>query len=168
MTVPAEPGEEKNISVSYEFTSKTKDAQLPAEVLALLPKDTNSYAKGEAVKAIQPEKTTVKVTNGTWKFEGYDADEKEAVTGLIFTGSWSFTKDRTTDEDKPVTYNHANRNQNKGQTQNETSVNNTAVKGNTASKTGDFSQIGVNMVLTLLSGLLLAGFAGRTRRRKNR
>lgn len=82
MTVPAEPGEEKNISVSYEFTSKTKDAQLPAEVLALLPKDTNSYAKGEAVKAIQPEKTTVKVTNGTWKFEGYDADEKEAVTGL--------------------------------------------------------------------------------------
>ena len=180
VTVPAEPGEEKNISVSYEFTSKTKDAQLPAEVLALLPKDTNSYAKGEAVKAIQPEKTTVKVTNGTWKFEGYDADEKEAVTGLIFTGSWSFTKARTTDEDKnptnpgnpdqekPGTDNQGNGNQNKGQTQNGTSGNNTAVKGNTASKTGDFSQIGVNMVLTLLSGLLLAGFAGRTRRRKNR
>lgn len=180
VTVPAEPGEEKNISVSYEFTSKTKDAQLPAEVLALLPKDTNSYAKGEAVKAIQPEKTTVKVTNGTWKFEGYDADEKEAVTGLIFTGSWSFTKDRTTDEDKnptnpgnpdqekPGTDNQGNGNQNKGQTQNGISGNNTAVKGNTASKTGDFSQIGVNMVLTLLSGLLLAGFAGRTRRRKNR
>ena len=180
VTVPAEPGEEKNISVSYEFTSKTKDAQLPAEVLALLPKDTNSYAKGEAVKAIQPEKTTVKVTNGTWTFEGYDADEKEAVTGLIFTGSWSFTKDRTTDEDKnptnpgnpdqekPGTDNQGNGNQNKGQTQNGTSGNNTAVKGNTASKTGDFSQIGVNMVLTLLSGLLLAGFAGRTRRRKNR
>lgn len=180
VTVPAEPGEEKNISVSYEFTSKTKDAQLPAEVLALLPKDTNSYAKGEAVKAIQPEKTTVKVTNGTWKFEGYDADEKEAVTGLIFIGSWSFTKDRTTDEDKnptnpgnpdqekPGTDNQGNGNQNKGQTQNGTSGNNTAVKGNTASKTGDFSQIGVNMVLTLLSGLLLAGFAGRTRRRKNR
>lgn len=180
VTVPAEPGEEKNISVSYEFTSKTKDAQLPAEVLALLPKDTNSYAKGEAVKAIQPEKTTVKVTNGTWNFEGYDADEKEAVTGLIFTGSWSFTKDRTTDEDKnptnpgnpdqekPGTDNQGNGNQNKGQTQNGTSGNNTAVKGNTASKTGDFSQIGVNMVLTLLSGLLLAGFAGRTRRRKNR
>lgn len=180
VTVPEEPGEEKNISVSYEFTSKTKDAQLPAEVLALLPKDTNSYAKGEAVKAIQPEKTTVKVTNGTWKFEGYDADEKEAVTGLIFTGSWSFTKDRTTDEDKnptnpgnpdqekPGTDNQGNGNQNKGQTQNGTSGNNTAVKGNTASKTGDFSQIGVNMVLTLLSGLLLAGFAGRTRRRKNR
>lgn len=180
VTVPAEPGEEKNISVSYEFTSKTKDAQLPAEVLALLPKDTNSYAKGEAVKAIQPEKTTVKVTNGTWKFEGYDADEKEAVTGLIFTGSWSFTKDRTTDEDKnptnpgnpdqekPGTDNQGNGNQNKGQTQNGTSGNNTAVKGNTASKTGDFSPIGVNMVLTLLSGLLLAGFAGRTRRRKNR
>lgn len=180
VTVPAEPGEEKNISVSYEFTSKTKDAQLPAEVLALLPKDTNSYAKGEAVKAIQPEKTTVKVTNGTWKFEGYDADEKEAVTGLIFTGSWSFTKDRTTDEDKnptnpgnpdqekPGTDNQGNGNQNKGQTQNGTSGNNTAVKGNTASKTGDFSQIGVNMVLTLLSGLLLAGFAGITRRRKNR
>lgn len=180
VTVPAEPGEEKNISVSYEFTSKTKDAQLPAEVLALLPKDTNSYAKGEAVKAIQPEKTTVKVTNGTWKFEGYDADEKEAVTGLIFTGSWSFTKDRTPDEDKnptnpgnpdqekPGTDNQGNGNQNKGQTQNGTSGNNTAVKGNTASKTGDFSQIGVNMVLTLLSGLLLAGFAGRTRRRKNR
>ncbi|MBT9720230.1 hypothetical protein GPK59_01800 [Dorea longicatena] len=180
VTVPAEPGEEKNISLSYEFTSKTKDAQLPAEVLALLPKDTNSYAKGEAVKAIQPEKTTVKVTNGTWKFEGYDADEKEAVTGLIFTGSWSFTKDRTTDEDKNPTNpgnpdqeksgtdNQGNGNQNKGQTQNGTSGNNTAVKGNTASKTGDFSQIGVNMVLTLLSGLLLAGFAGRTRRRKNR
>ena len=186
VTVPAEPGEEKNISVSYEFTSKTKDAQLPSEVLALLPKDTNSYAKGEAVRAIQPEKTTVKVTNGTWKFEGYDADEKEAVTGLIFTGSWSFTKDRTTDEDKnptnptnptnpgnpdqekPGTDNQGNGNQNKGQTQNGTSGNNTAVKGNTASKTGDFSQIGVNMVLTLLSGLLLAGFAGRTRRRKNR
>lgn len=180
VTVPAEPGEEKNISVSYEFTSKTKDAQLPAEVLALLPKDTNSYAKGEAVKAIQPEKTTVKVTNGTWKFEGYDADEKEAVTGLIFTGSWSFTKDRTTDEDKNPTNpgnpdqeksgtdNQGNGNQNKGQTQNGTFGNNTAVKGNTASKTGDFSPIGVNMVLTLLSGLLLAGFAGRTRRRKNR
>ena len=180
VTVPAEPGEEKNISVSYEFTSKTKDAQLPSEVLALLPKDTNSYAKGEAVRAIQPEKTTVKVTNGTWKFEGYDADEKEAVTGLIFTGSWSFTKDRTTDEDKnptnpgnpdqdkPGTDNQGNGNQNKDQTQNGTSGNNTAVKGNTASRTGDFSQIEVNMVLTLLSGLLLAGFAGRTWRRKNR
>ena len=198
VTVPAQPGEEKNISVSYEFTSKTKDAQLPAEVLAMLPKDTNSYAKGDAVKAIQPEKTTVKVTNGTWKFEGYDAEEKEAVTGLTFTGSWTFTKDQTTDDDKkptnptnpgnpdqekPGTDNQGNGNQNngnkgdgttvtdnqnKGQTQNGTSGNNTAVKGNTASKTGDFSQTGVYMVLTLLSGLLLAGFAGRTWRRKNR
>lgn len=188
VTVPAQPGEEKNISVSYEFTSKTKDAELPSEVLALLPKDTNSYAKGDAVKAIQPEKTTVKVTNGTWKFEGYDADEKEAVTGLTFTGSWTFTKDQTTDDDKkpenpskpenPTNPDKGNGNanggskgdgnQNNGQNATNVSGAKANVKANTAAKTGDFSQTGVYMVLTLLSGLLLAVFAGRTWRRKNR
>lgn len=196
VTVPAEPGEEKNISVSYEFVSKTKDAELSAEVLALLPKDANSYAKGETVKAIQPEKTTVKVTNGTWKFEGYDANEKEAVTGLSFTGSWTFTKDQTTDDDKkpenpdkpenptnpdqdkPGTGDQGNANQNAGNKgdgnqNNGQNVNNVSgtranVKANTAAKTGDFSQAGVYMVLTLLSGLLLVVFAGRTWRRKNR
>ena len=194
VTVPAQPGEEKNISVSYEFVSKTKDAELPSEVLALLPKDTNSYAKGDAVKAIQPEKTTVKVTNGTWKFEGYDADEKEAVTGLTFTGSWTFTKDQTTDDDKkpenpskpekpskpenPTNPDQGNGsanggskgdgNQNNGQNATNVSGAKANVKANTAAKTGDFSQTGVYMVLTLLSGLLLAVFAGRTWRRKNR
>ena len=191
VTVPVDPGEEKNISVSYEFVSKTKDTELPAEVLALLPKDSNSYAKGDAVKAIQPEKTTVKVANGTWKFEGYDADEKEAVTGLTFTGSWTFTKDQTTDDDKKPENpnngnsgngdqnngnandgnkgdgNQGNGSQNKGQNSNGTSGNGTSAKGNTAAKTGDFSQTGIYMVLTLLSGLLVAVFAGRTWRRKN-
>ena len=97
--VPTDPGEKKDISVNYTFVSGTAKKDLPTEVLALLPKDGNSYANGETVTAIQPEKTSVKMADGVWKFAGYDADEKEAVSGVTFSGTWKFTKNSSGNND---------------------------------------------------------------------
>ena len=64
--------------VLYSFESGTSGKTLPNEVTSLLPKDSAKYFEGDTVTAIQPEKTEIVVSDGVWKFKGYDADSKVA------------------------------------------------------------------------------------------
>lgn len=89
----------KNFSAKYTFSSTSSDKQLPSEVLALLPKDTNNYVYNDAVNAITPSQTTVDVANGTWIFMGYDRDSAiadmttaDSEGNVTFTGSWKFVE----------------------------------------------------------------------------
>ena len=79
-------------TAEYEFVSGTEDRELPEEVTSLIPKDDKTYPHGSQVKAIQPKDTTVKVTDGTWTFIGYDADTKVATGNVKFIGTWKFEK----------------------------------------------------------------------------
>lgn len=89
----------KNFSAKYTFSSTSSDKQLPSEVLALLPKDTNNYVYNDAVNAITPSQTTVDAANGTWIFMGYDRDSAiadmttaDSEGNVTFTGSWKFVE----------------------------------------------------------------------------
>ena len=89
----------KNFSAKYTFSSTSSDKQLPSEVLAVLPKDTNSYAYNDAVNVITPSQTTVDVVNGTWIFMGYDRDSAiadmtttDSEGNVTFIGSWKFVE----------------------------------------------------------------------------
>ena len=89
----------KNFSAKYSFSSTSSDKQLPSEVLAVLPKDTNNYVYNDTVNAITPSQTTVDVANGTWTFVGYDRDSAiadmttaDSEGNVTFTGSWKFVE----------------------------------------------------------------------------
>ncbi len=89
----------KKFSAKYSFNSASSDKQLPNKVLAVLPKDTNSYVYNDAVNAITPSQTTVDVANGTWIFMGYDRDSAiadmttaDSEGNVTFTGSWKFVE----------------------------------------------------------------------------
>lgn len=89
----------KNFSAKYAFNSTSSDKQLPSEVLAVLPKDTNNYVYNDAVNVITPSQTTVDVANGTWIFMGYDRDSAiadmttaDSEGNVTFTGSWKFVE----------------------------------------------------------------------------
>lgn len=89
----------KNFNAKYTFNSTSSDKQLPSEVLALLPKDTNNYVYNDAVNAITPSQTTVDAANGTWIFMGYDRDSAiadmttaDSEGNVTFTGSWKFVE----------------------------------------------------------------------------
>ena len=89
----------KNFSAKYLFSSTSSGKQLPSQVLAVLPKDTNSYMYNDAVNAIAPSQTTVDVANGTWIFMGYDRDSAvadmttaDSEGNVTFTGSWKFVE----------------------------------------------------------------------------
>lgn len=89
----------KKFSVKRTFICTSSGDQLPGEVMALLPKDANSYAYNDAVKAITPSQTTVEVANGTWIFTGYDKesaianmDTADSEGNVTFTGSWKFVE----------------------------------------------------------------------------
>lgn len=88
--------------VIYEFVSGTEGKELPQEITDLLPIDSNEYEEGATVKAIQPEKTTIEVANGTWIFKGYDAFEKVATSDVKFTGTWVFDSKSTCVNLRPV------------------------------------------------------------------
>ena len=175
VSVPAEPDAKKDISVNYTFVSGTEKVELPAEVLALLPKDTNSYAAGDKVTAMQPDKTSVKVSGGVWSFGGYDADTKEAAKGITFTGTWNFTPDSSKDDNKGEDGSKDNNNisnngkdNNRQNGQNGTTISSGATKTSVTRtvKTGDVSQFGVWAVVTMIAGAFVTIF-GRLRR-KNR
>lgn len=175
VSVPAEPDAKKDISVNYTFVSGTEKVELPAEVLALLPKDTNSYAAGDKVTAMQPDKTSVKVSGGVWSFGGYDADTKEAAKGITFTGTWNFTPDSSKDDNKGEDGSKDNNNiSNNGKDNNGQNGQNGAIISSGATKTsvtgtvktGDVSQLGVWAVVTVIAGAFVTIF-GRLRR-KNR
>ena len=175
--VPVQP-EEKDISVSYTFVSGTAKKELPTEVLALLQKDSNSYAKGEIVTAIQPEKTSVKVADGVWKFTGYDADEKEAVSGVTFSGTWEFTKNSSGNNDNKDDGNKKDDNHKGDDNKGDTNINNsgngqsgtvttvtkTTVTNAGTVKTGDTNRTGVWTIILSISALLAAVIFGDLRK----
>ena len=162
-TIPAKSDDDKKtISVNYSFVSGTEKKDLPSEVLALLPKDSKSYAKGDKVAAIQPEKSSVKVSDGVWKFEGYDANEKPAVSGVTFTGTWKFTKNPAGNDN-----NKNNNKNNNGQNQT-TTITKTTVTNTGAVKTGDLAHTGVWIMLLMLSGMMTIVLIGvRLKKRHN-
>lgn len=89
----------KRFGVKYAFSSALPGQQLPDEVLALLPKDENSYPRGSEIVAGAPAKTVVETADGTWTFEGYDRDSAAAAMddaddegNVTFSGTWKFTK----------------------------------------------------------------------------
>lgn len=89
----------KKFSAKYTFSNTSSDKQLPSEVLAVLPKDTNNYVYNDAVNAITPSQTTVDIANGTWIFMGYDRDSAiadmttaDSEGNVTFTGSWKFVE----------------------------------------------------------------------------
>ena len=76
----------------HEFVSGTPGKELPQEVKALLPADQTDLKDGTQVTPIQPSKTEVKTSEGTWSFRSYDKTS-ETVNGsdVKFVGTWEFT-----------------------------------------------------------------------------
>lgn len=77
--------------VNYNF--KSEDGKnLPAEVTNLLPKDENTYKKGEKITPADPTQKEISVDGGKWTFLGYDTKEQTVEDkDLTFTGTWKFT-----------------------------------------------------------------------------
>lgn len=77
--------------VNYNF--KSEDGKnLPDKVTNLLPKNENTYKKGEKITPADPTQKEILVDGGKWTFIGYDAKEQTvADKDLTFTGTWKFT-----------------------------------------------------------------------------
>ena len=93
----------KKFNVKHAFSCASSGKQLPDEVLAVLPKDTNNYVYNDALNATAPSQTTVEVANGTWIFMGYDRDSAiadmttaDSEGNVTFTGSWKFVEKSNT------------------------------------------------------------------------
>ncbi|EPI50646.1 SHIRT domain-containing protein [Gardnerella pickettii] len=77
--------------VSYNFNSKD-DKKLPDKVTNLLPKNENTYKKGEKITPADPTQKEISVDGGKWTFIGYDTEEQTVEDkDLTFTGTWKFT-----------------------------------------------------------------------------
>lgn len=88
--------------VSYRFVSSTSGLDLPEEVNILLPFDEKDYEDQTTVHVKDLLQGQVKVANGTWLFEGFDAQEKVVNhAGVEFVGTWKFVADN---EENPVYY----------------------------------------------------------------
>lgn len=88
--------------VSYRFVSLTSGLDLPEEVNILLPFDEKDYEDQTTVHVKDLLQRQVKVANGTWLFEGFDAQEKVVNhAGVEFVGTWKFVADN---EENPVYY----------------------------------------------------------------
>lgn len=81
--------------VTYEFISGSKDKELPNEITQLLPFDEHRYESGTSITAVKPDNTSVKVKDGVWEFQGYDADSKTIDSNITFVGTWTFTQNTT-------------------------------------------------------------------------
>ena len=77
--------------VNYNFKSEDGKS-LPAEVTNLLPKNENTYKKGEKITPADPTQKEISVDGGKWTFIGYDTEEQTVEDkDLTFTGTWKFT-----------------------------------------------------------------------------
>lgn len=77
--------------VNYNF--KSEDGKnLPDKVTNLLPKNENTYKKGEKITPVYPTQKEILVDGGKWTFIGYDTKEQTVEDkDLTFTGTWKFT-----------------------------------------------------------------------------
>ncbi len=94
--------------VLYEFKSETADKELIDNITDLLPTDNKKYFEGSTITAIQPDETTIKVSDGVWTFKGYDADKKEAKAtnadskgNVKFIGTWAFSSNASVINEVP-------------------------------------------------------------------
>ena len=78
-------GDEKD---TYTVTYKFSNGNLPAEVKNLLPA---AKTVEEGTKVTSPSiQSTVKVSGGTWTFNGWDKKEVTVNSNVTVTGSWTF------------------------------------------------------------------------------
>lgn len=77
--------------VNYNF--KSEDGKnLPDKVTNLLPKNENTYKKGEKITPVDPTQKEISVDGGKWTFIGYDTKEQTVEDkDLTFIGTWKFT-----------------------------------------------------------------------------
>lgn len=77
--------------VNYNF--KSEDGKnLPDKVTNLLPKNENTYKKGEKITPADPTQKEIAVDGGKWTFQGYDTKEQTVEDkDLTFIGTWKFT-----------------------------------------------------------------------------
>ena len=110
----------------------------------------------DRVNAIQPDKTSVTVSDGVWTFKGYDANEKEATSNVKFTGTWEFKKNTSIYPANP----------NKPFDPSENSVNNIPSEKGIVN-TGDSTNINLLAITFLSSGAILCSLLiGKKRKKK--
>ena len=103
------PAPEK-YNVTFEFKSVTDGKKLPQEVLDKKPANKSDVVAGTDIEL--PEFADVKVTDGTWKFVGWQLAKKDKnfdVIGKVqvdnedlrLVGKWKFEEDKTVKPQKP-------------------------------------------------------------------
>ena len=163
----------KRFGAKHTFSSASSGKQLPSEVLALLPKDTNSYVYKDAVSAVTPSQTTVDVADGTWIFVGYDRDSAiadmataDSEGNVTFAGSWKFVEKSGT----PSEPGNGNQGGANGDDNHQTGSNgkpDTAQKADSSlPRTGDDTGVGLGYAL-LLVAMVALGSAVYVRRGRN-
>ncbi len=167
----------KNFSAKYTFSSTSSDKQLPSEVLAVLPKDTNNYVYNDAINAITPSQTTVDVANGTWIFMGYDKESTNADMttadsegNVTFTGSWKFVEKSDTPSAPDNSDQSGANGSDKSQVNSNDKSGTTYEADSPSSNTADGTNVGFCYTL-LIAAIVALGSAvyanSRIRRRRN-
>ena len=163
----------KRFGAKYTFSSTSSGKQLPSEVLALLPNDTNDYVRNDVVRASVPSRTTVDVADGTWFFVGYDRDSAiadmataDSEGNVTFAGSWKFVEKGGT----PPEAGNGNQGGANGDDNHQTGPNgkpDTAQKADSSlPETGDDTGVGLGYAL-LLAAMVALGSAVYVRRGRN-
>ena len=163
----------KRFGAKYTFSSTSSGKQLPSEVLALLPNDTNDYVRNDVVRASVPSRTTVDVADGTWIFVGYDRDSAiadmataDSEGNVTFAGSWKFVEKGGT----PPEAGNGNQGGANGDDNHQTGPNgkpDTAQKADSSlPETGDDAGVGLGYAL-LLAAMVALGSAVYVRRGRN-
>ena len=163
----------KRFGAKYTFSSTSSGKQLPSEVLALLPNDTNDYVRNDVVSASVPSRTTVDVADGTWIFVGYDRDSAiadmataDSEGNVTFAGSWKFVEKGGT----PPEAGNGNQGGANGDDNHQTGPNgkpDTAQKADSSlPETGDDTGVGLGYAL-LLAAMVALGSAVYVRRGRN-
>lgn len=163
----------KRFGAKYTFSSTSSGKQLPSEVLALLPNDTNDYVRNDVVRASVPSRTTVDVADGTWIFVGYDRDSAiadmataDSEGNVTFAGSWKFVEKGGT----PPEAGNGNQGGANGDDNHQAGPNgkpDTARKADSSlPETGDDTGVGLGYAL-LLAAMVALGSAVYVRRGRN-
>lgn len=163
-------------SVSYSFVSDSAEYTLPDTVLALLPSDDQTYREGTIVTPLTPSKTTIKTSEGTWTFKGWNPSEQTiANANVTFEGTWSFEKQKS---EEPDPSDNGNDSPNGGSNSSDETSNpsdkgqNSSDKGTSSSvkksktpHTGDLPYMEL-IAFTLVLGSAVTAVAARMRLRK--
>ncbi len=87
------PEWKKRYKAKHTFESATKGWSLPTEVTTLKPADIENLKNESSVSPTDPSKKTVKVTEGTWTFDGWEPKTaKINADDVTFVGKWSFVE----------------------------------------------------------------------------